>query len=65
MQKNLQYIYLGENGTVSTSVKLEGVYCVKKYTLIADDDKKLTKDNINFYDQVTVPTTEVDQWYEV
>jgi hypothetical protein len=39
MQKELRYLYLGENGTVLTPIKLEGIYSVKKYLLIAEEGK--------------------------
>ena len=31
MKKILCYVYLGENGSVLTPVKIEGVPCVEKY----------------------------------
>ncbi len=33
MKKSLRYTYLGNNGTVETPVKLEGIYCITKYLL--------------------------------
>lgn len=65
MKKTIIYTYLGTNGTISTPIHLEGIYSVKKYNLIADENKLLTKDGINTYGHITVPEDELDQWYEI
>lgn len=65
MIKTLYYNYLGENGTLLTTIHLDGVYCVKKYMIDADEGKVLTKNGLNFKTQVLVPESEVDEWYEV
>lgn len=65
MIKDTIYTYLGTNGTLSTPIHLEGIYSIKKIVLVADLDKQLTKDGINFYASVTVPEDEISQWYEV
>ena len=65
MKKTLEYLYLGENGTILTPVKLEGIYSVKKYNLVAEDGKYLTKDGENLFTQVYIPIAEIDEWYEV
>lgn len=65
MTKNIQYLYLGENGSILSPVKLPNVYCINKYRLIADTNCKLTSDNINFYDSVLVSESELNDWYEV
>lgn len=65
MTKTIIYTYLGTNGTISTPIYLEGIYSVKNYNLIADEDKLLTKDGIKFYESITVPENELDQWYEI
>lgn len=65
MTKNIQYLYLGENGSILSPVKLPDIYHIKKYKLIAEPNYKLTKDNVNFFDSVIVPESEVDEWYEV
>lgn len=65
MTKTIIYTYLGTNGTLSTPIYLEGIYSVKNYSLIADEDKLLTKDGINTYGHVTVPENEINQWYEI
>ena len=65
MTKTIIYTYLGTNGTISTPIYLEGIYSVKNYNLIADKDKLLTKDGIKFYESITVPENELDQWYEI
>lgn len=65
MHKSLQYLYLGENGSILSPVKLLDIYCIKKYKLSASTNHKLTKDGINFYYTRIVPESEVDLWYEV
>lgn len=65
MIKTLYYNYLGENGTLLTTIRLEGVYCVKKYMIDADEGKLLTKDGISFITHTLVPESEVEEWYEV
>ncbi len=65
MTKSLQYLYLGENGSILSPVKLPNVYCVKKYRLTASTNCQLTKNNIDFYQTIVVPESEVDLWIEV
>lgn len=65
MIKTLYYNYLGENGTLLTTIHLDGVYCVKKYMIDADEGKVLTKNGLNFKTQVLVPESEINEWYEV
>jgi hypothetical protein len=66
MTKQVTYTYLGTNGTLTTPIHLEGIYSVKKIVLTADEGKKLTKDNINLVDRVTVRSDEeVELWKEV
>ena len=66
MTKQVTYTYLGTNGTLTTPIHLEGIYSVKKIVLTADEGKKLTKDNINLVDRVTVRNDEeVELWKEV
>ena len=65
MTKTLYYNYLGDNGTLLTTVHLEGIYCVKKYMLDADEGKMLTKDNITYITHTLIPESEIDEWYEV
>ena len=65
MIKTILYTYLGTNGTLTTPIHLPGVYCVKKYDLIADEGKKLTKNGTDLHKFVTVAEAEVEKWYEV
>lgn len=65
MTKTLYYNYLGENGTLLTTIYLDGIYSVKKYMIDADEGKVLTKNGLNFKTQVLVPESEVDEWYEI
>lgn len=65
MLKIVNYTYLGTNGTLTTPIHLEGIYSVKKVTLIAEEGKVLTKDNIKFVPKVVVSENDVDLWKEV
>ena len=65
MQKIVLYTYLGTNGTVSTPIHLENIYSIKKYTLVADENKLLTKDGINTHESIIIPEKELEQWYEI
>lgn len=65
MTKTLQYLYVGENGSILSPVKLPDVYHIKKYKLIADANCQITKDGKNFYNSTIIPFSEVDLWYEV
>lgn len=67
MQKNKFYTYLGTNGTLTTSIHLEGIYSVQTYELIADKYKVLTKDGGKTYTTYVreVPKDEVDLWKEI
>ena len=65
MIKNLQYLYLGENGSILSPVKLTEIHCVKKYRLIAEANHKLTKAGKHLYSAVTIPESDINLWYEV
>ena len=65
MKKETLYHYLGVNGTILSPVYLEGIYSVKKVRLTAEAGKRLTKDGIEKHITVTVPESEVKNWYEI
>jgi hypothetical protein len=65
MTKEILYLYLGTNGSILSPVHLEDVYYVRKVRLIADDEKTLTKDGVNFVRSTIVPEDEVELWKEV
>ncbi len=65
MTKTVYYTYLGTNGTITSPVHLEDVYFIRKYLLVAEGGKKLTKDDKNFVDSVMIPEGEIDLWKEV
>jgi len=65
MTKTIYYTYLGENGTVTTPIYLEGIFSVKKYLLAADDNKVLTKDGIHFVEHIYVSEKDIPLWYEI
>ena len=48
MKKEKYYTYLGTNGTITSPVHLEDIYYTVKYSLEAENNKVLTKDNKNF-----------------
>lgn len=65
MYKQTMYTYLGENGTITSPILLNGIYSIQKYHLVADDNKQLTKDGKIFYKEITIPASDIDNWYEV
>ena len=65
MRKEVLYTYLGANGTVTTSIKLEGVPAIKKYRLAADANKLLPSDGVHFTKLATIPADELEMWKEV
>lgn len=65
MRKVVYYTYLGDNGTVTTPLHIPGAYGIKKYLLIADYNKLLTKDGVNTTPSILVPENEASMWYEV
>lgn len=65
MKKVLYYLYLGENGTLLTPTRFDNVPSVKKYRLISDSGKRITKDGVHFYDEIMVPESEAAEWYEI
>jgi hypothetical protein len=66
MVKEIMYMYLGTNGTITSRVHLEDIYYIRKVCLTAEGaTKRLTKDNVNFYYSITVPEDDVVNWREV
>lgn len=64
MTKVIYYTYLGTNGTITSPIHLEGIYSVKNYRLIADEDKYLTNGQ-TYVKVVTVSEMELPLWEEV
>lgn len=65
MIKTVLYTYLGTNGTITSPVHIEDTYYIRKLRLVADDNKKLTKDNKNFVNVVIIPEEDLELWREV
>jgi hypothetical protein len=65
MKQATYYTYLGNTGTVTTSVEIPGVFSIKKILLAADEGKRVTKNNKNYFEVVMIPENELSQWYEV
>ena len=65
MKKAVYYTYLGDNGTITTPLHIPGVYSIKQYLLIADKDKRLTKDGVQFTPSTLIPEADLDLQYEV
>ena len=65
MTKIVMYEYLGTNGTILSPVHLEDIYYIRKLHLIADHDKRLTKNGKDFVQNVIIPEEELNQWKEV
>lgn len=65
MRKVVYYTYLGDNGTITTPLHIPGVYSIKQYLLVADENKRLTKDGVQFTPSVLIPEADLGLWYEV
>lgn len=65
MTKTVYYTYLGTNGVIESPVHLEDIFYIRKLNLVADAGKRLTKDGKNFYNTITIPEKELDEWREV
>ena len=65
MTKIVMYDYLGTNGTILSPIHLEDIYYVRKLQLLADNNKRLTKNGKDFVQNVVIPEDELDQWKEV
>lgn len=65
MTKIVMYEYLGTNGTILSPIYLEDIYYVRKLQLLADNNKRLTKNGKDFVQNVVIPEDELDQWKEV
>lgn len=65
MKKEKYYTYLGTNGTITSPVHLEDIYYTVKYSLEAENNKVLTKDNKNFVTRVLVSEADLELWSEV
>lgn len=65
MRQATYYTYLGDKGTITTYLQIPGAFSVKKIMLVADENKKLTKDGKNFVTSVLIPETELASWYEI
>ena len=48
MKQEVLYKYLGTNGVIISPVHLEDIYYVRVVRLIANPNKKITRDGINF-----------------
>lgn len=65
MTKEILYMYLGTNGTITSPVHLEDIYYIRKIRLTADPHKALTKNGKILQYSVIIPEEDVDLWYEV
>lgn len=65
MTKIVMYEYLGTNGTILSPIHLEDIYYVRKLQLLADNNKRLTKNGKDFVQSVVIPEDELEQWKEV
>ena len=65
MKKQILYRYLGTNGIIESPIHLEDVYYIRKLRLIADVNKRLTKNDKDYCQAVVIPEEELDQWKEV
>lgn len=65
MIKEINYVYLGTNGTITSPVHLEDIYYTTRVKLTADAGKMLTKDGEHLTKIVMVSEKEVAEWKEV
>lgn len=66
VEKDVFYRYIGMNGTIDSPIQLPGISSIKMYRLIADYQKRLTKDGKDYYSvSPLVPENELKEWYEV
>ena len=49
MEKEIVYRYMGSNGIIESSIQLSGIPATTLYRLIADYNKKLTRDGKEFF----------------
>ena len=64
MKKIKKYKYIGRNGTVISSVLIDGATRINMYCLTADEGKVLTDGQLKLH-SVYVYEDEVDNWYEI
>ena len=60
MKKTNIYKYLGTNGVIESPIHLEDIYYVRKLQLLADNNKRLTKNGKDFVQSVVIPEDELD-----
>ena len=65
MKKEIYYTYLGSTGTLTSQLLIPGATPIKKFLLVADENKKLTKNNLNFVDVILIPESDMELWFEV
>ena len=64
MKKYKQYRYIGRNGIITSSIKLDGINYIPMTRLEAAPGYILTDGN-NYVYSITVEDTEVNQWLEI
>ena len=60
MKKTNIYKYLGTNGVIESPIHLEDIYYVRKLQLLADNNKRLTKNGKDFVQSIVIPEDELD-----
>ena len=64
MKKIKKYKYIGRNGTLISSILIDGATKINMYTLTADEGKILTNSETKIH-SVNIYEDELDQWYEI
>ena len=64
MQKIKKYKYIGRNGTLISSILIDGATKINMYCLIADEGKILTDGQQKLH-SVYVYEDEINDWYEI
>lgn len=64
MKKIKKYKYIGRNGTITTSVIIDGAMKIDMLYLIADEGKVLTNGEIECH-SITIYAEDLDKWTEI
>ena len=64
MKKIKNYKYIGRNGTLISTILIEGASKIDMYCLVADEGKILT-DGVKQLHSVYLYEDEIDNWYEI
>lgn len=64
MIKKKMYRYIGENGVLDTIILIPDAKHIKRYRLIAEENKLLTN-GIKITKMIDIFATDLEEWYEI